>query len=159
MVTGKPQGGFTDWIAELGTYAGKSCRWHLPTTVRKLLDSEFLNIRGMVQTFLELVMAHELAHARSPNADCWSEPDPPNMARELACDKYAFTKLARATPARIAPFAIVPALVAMSHYEHLLNRRLGRLFVPSAGMSFLDLYQASNWTVRATGLIALWEMR
>jgi len=157
ITRGEPKGGFTDWIREIDALAGKPCRLGLPSPMRPLQTHEFTQVRTMVQTFLEFIFAHELAHAKSYNANCWAGDTPTDMQRELSCDRFGFQKLATANPPRAMPLFAIPPLIAMSHYERILNRRLGRMYAADTGLPFLDVYEASNWNGRAQALVDLWQ--
>lgn len=157
IVTGQPKGGFTDWMKVLDSFAGKPCQWHLPTAIHAPSTAEFSQLRGMTQLLLELVIAHELAHAHSDSARCGAPAGSSSLDIEQACDAVAFDKLASASPPRTSLVGIVPPLVAMSHYERLLDGRLGRLFAPTLGMPSLELAPARDWSARASKLIERWE--
>jgi hypothetical protein len=151
-----PTGGLTDWITQMDALGGRPCVMHAPTPLRQLNKDEFVVVRTFAQAFYEFVMNHELAHVASANADCGAH-NPTAMEREVACDADAFDKLTAAVPQRALPPAVAAPLVAIAHYEHILNERFGRLVAPAAGKSFLDLYPASNWTARARAYVTLWE--
>jgi hypothetical protein len=57
------------------------------------------------------------------------------------------------------PLLIIAPLVAMSHYEHVLNGRFGRLLAPKAGGGFLDVFRAADFSKRATAIVDRWEQR
>jgi hypothetical protein len=157
-VLGKgPTGGFSDWLTEIDAMGGKPCTFRAPSPLHRHDQADFTQLRTAAQVFYEFIMAHEISHVRSPGANCWAGDHPQDMARELACDHRAFSKLASTSPPRALPVLMVPPLVGMSHYEHILNSRLGRLVDARTGAPFLDRFPASNWTVRADRLVSEWE--
>jgi hypothetical protein len=155
-----PIGGLTDWLQNMRSLAGKPCVFHSPSPLHQVSQAQFVEVRTAAQAFYEFVMGHELAHARSPGANCWASTSPSDVSREVSCDRASFLSLAlppSGAQSRAFPPMIVPPLVAMAQYERILNGRLGRLVAPASGGTLLEAAPTRNWLDRAQRLVDLWE--
>ena len=140
--------GFSDWLDSLVAGGGRKCGDVPKYPFSFLPDSESI-YRDMFDGLNELVLTHELEHARSDNAMCGSSD---GDRVEIACDSIALTVLARQKTSPLVPVLLYTAMAQLEAlfapvYQELTSQ------VPSAPTVL------GHWHDRAIQMMHLWRSR
>lgn len=151
--TTDPTNGFRAWLTQIDVRANTDCRFIVPAPYRSLTPEETRMVFVSTSVMYQFVLGHEFAHVML-GSNCGVAQGGP-LARESACDRFAFDRQWQAQ-AMLPHFAIIP-LVALAHYDSLLDERWGAYFFPQTGLTLKEAMPAADWISRATNLAGLWQ--
>lgn len=151
--TSDPANGFRAWLNQIDARANTDCRFIVPAPYRSLNSEETRMVFVSTSVMYQFVLGHEFAHVML-GTNCGVAQGGP-LAQESACDRFAFDRQWQAQ-AMFPHFAIIP-LVALAHYDSLLDERWGAYFFPQTGLTLKEAMPAADWLSRAKNLARLWQ--
>ena len=148
-----PTNGLRAWLGNIDARANTDCRFIVPAPFRSLTPEETRMLFISTSVMYQFVLGHEFAHIML-GSNC-GVAHGSLLAQETACDRFAFEHQWQAQ-AMFPHFAIVP-LVAMAHYDSLLDERWGDYFFPQTGLTLKEAAPATDWISRARSVARLWQ--
>jgi hypothetical protein len=148
-----PSNGLRAWLATIDAHANSDCRFIVPAPFRSLTQEETRMVFISTSVMYQFVLGHEFAHVML-GSNCGVTQGGP-LAQEMACDRFAFERQWQAQ-AMLPHFTIVP-LVALAHYDSLLDERWGAYFFPRTGQTLKEAAPATEWISRARNVAKLWQ--
>jgi hypothetical protein len=148
-----PTNGLRAWLQRIDDRANTNCKFYVEAPYRSIDQQTFQMVRAGAQIYYQFILGHEFAHLQLGGPTCGSDSPEP-LKQESTCDKFSFDH--QWAFGNLAPNFVVVPLIALAHYDSLLDDRLGSFIYPAGGMTFREMFPAADWQARARQVAQWW---